>query len=718
MGEVSEAVSSGRAREPASSVRRNAAAESAVHVDNAAAAAAVAELAVKALATGARLKGGLGSDADAHAWLSNTLLRMTFLAVAGRRAVLPATPALEPGDRADTWQTFESTSRALHATHGGALFHSGARSSTRDMAEVDDAAFARAAEHVRTLAAAIDLAALGVMHEQLLEVRAVFASEPTVVVANKRRAGEPLTESVHLASAFDAEVLQQAAGRARRVDTGALVLWRALDRRHGGSHYTSPVVADSVVERALAPFAVRVQHSPRAADALRVMDPAMGSGAFLAAVLRWFVARGCNAARVAKTCLFGLDRDATAVMLARHSLWIAAGVPDAPFTFADQALVEVDALLDAPRGVSWTQHAGGALSAIVGNPPWVSYAGRAAQPLNAELRVWYMKRYASFAGYRNLQGLFVERAVESLAPGGRLGFVLPSSMSELAGYAPVRRVHDAHAYCDATLPDLGDGGFEGVFQPSMVLLSTRRTEHALDASARDGAGPWPLERRDLDTPTREILAKLAACATLPRETFGERGLQSSTQDAPFFADAPSPRFTVPIRVGGDIEAGLQRPPRKHADRAHFAARLRTPEAWRAVDVVLRQTARFPVAARHDGSAFRNSLLACFATPELSADFLVAWLNSAPVRFAHYMRNRDARNGMPQVKIGHLRALPAPPAGAHAAVAELAALGRMLNARNAGIAAPEQASLDELASRALGLTPTEHAHIAQWSRNVR
>ena len=94
-----------------------------------------------------------------------------------------------------------------------------------------------------------------------------------------------------------------------------------------------------------------------------------------------------------------------------------------------------------PRALPWTHLAQG-FDAVVGNPPWVSYAGRAAQPLDRPRRAWYARHYASFRGYRNLQGLFVERATTLGRPGARVALVLPSSMAELDGYAPVREVFD------------------------------------------------------------------------------------------------------------------------------------------------------------------------------------------------------------------------------------------------------------------------------------
>lgn len=77
------------------------------------------------------------------------------------------------------------------------------------------------------------------------------------------------------------------------------------------------------------------------------------------------------------------------------------------------------------------------------------------------------------------------------------------------------------------------------------------------------------------------------------------------------------------------------------------------------DVFLRQTARYPIAAWSDGMLFRNSLIAGFSTDVLSASALVVYLNSTPIRWLHYQSFRDARMGMPQVKVGHLRKIPRP-----------------------------------------------------------
>jgi len=537
------------------------------------------------------------------------------------------------------------------------------------------------------------------------------------------------------------------------------LLARSDARRRAGAHYTTRALTAPVVRDTLAPLLAALTRddappSPDALLGLTVCDPAMGAGAFLVeacrqlgdALVRSWSAHGLPstvshdddrtfAARrlVARHCLHGVDQDEHAVTLARRSLWLEVRGESDPDAFLTRSLCVGDALVGAVHGrdvaaresaevaareatrqgeravrcfhweLTWPEvFAAGGFAAMLGNPPWVSYAGRAAQPLTEARRRWYDATFAAFARYKNLQGLFVERAASLLRPGGRLGLVLPSSMAELAGYGPTRAAHDRYAVCDDELPDLGEDGFLGVFQPSMVLRSTARPV----ALATGDSAPWPIERPDVDDEARTLLAKLTR-PPLPPETFGERGLHTFGDDVAHLQSTPDAVHTVPLRVGGDISAFRRGAPSTFADAQWFAARIRGEAAWRAVDVLIRQTARVPIAVAGDGVGFRNSLLAGFASAQYPTGFLVAYLNASPVRWWHYYSHRDARLGMPQVKIGHLRTLPAPPA---ALVATLAALGDALTARNDGITAAEQRAIDEAVMGAFGLTTAERERV--------
>jgi hypothetical protein len=605
---------------------------------------------------------------------------------------------------------------------------------------------------------------LGGFYEGLLAVGVELARKDSVVLRQPRPAGGAAEDRLVEVGAGATPRGSERPLRGARVPAGRVALVSTVDRRRSGSHYTPRALTERVVAAALAPI---LGDAPAPDDvlALRVADPAMGTGAFLVAACRFLAERlleaearhgagrqvpvsngaaGANGRehaselaerrvearrRVAERCLFGVDRDALAVEVARQALWLTIGDSSLPLAALERTLLVGEALLGrpavAPSGrteraarrvaaedtLDWERAFAAVFSeragfdAFVGNPPWVSYAGRAAQPLADDLRAAYAG-YEAFRGYRNLQGLFVERCARLLRPGGRLGLVLPSSMSELAGYAPTRRAHDRYCAVDANLGDLGADAFDGVFQPCMVLTSTRRA--APLAVAPDAA--WPVERPDLDAVARSLIDKLTR-PPLPPHLFGERGLQSTGGDGEHLRPTPDEQHSVPLRSGSDVSAFELRSPSAHADPRWFGPRLREHGEWQRVRLLVRQTARVPVAALSDGAGFRNSLLAGFEDGEHSAAFLVAYLNSTPIRWLHYVRHRDARQGMPQLKISHLRATPAPPSSA--LVAALDGFGRGLSTRGRGIRPNEQTELDALVADAFELDAEERKRLADF-----
>lgn len=137
-------------------------------------------------------------------------------------------------------------------------------------------------------------------------------------------------------------------------------------RKATGSFYTPRALTAFLVKRTLSPLV-----EGRSADqilALRVCDPAMGSGAFLVAACR-FLADACEQARlrdgewlevdataanratlrrnVAERCLYGVDLNPTAVQLARLSLWLTTLAADRPLTFLDHHLATGNSLIGA-----------------------------------------------------------------------------------------------------------------------------------------------------------------------------------------------------------------------------------------------------------------------------------------------------------------------------------------------------------------------------------
>jgi len=152
------------------------------------------------------------------------------------------------------------------------------------------------------------------------------------------------------------------------LQAGSLILQPTAERRRSGSHYTPRALTEPIVAEAFRPWLERCNHQPSAEQilALKVCDPAMGSGAFLVAVCRylagWLVqawsrdgfpegfrqdADQDTVARrlVAQRCLYGVDKNPFAVNLARLSLWLVTLSKDLPFTFVDHALKCGDSLV-------------------------------------------------------------------------------------------------------------------------------------------------------------------------------------------------------------------------------------------------------------------------------------------------------------------------------------------------------------------------------------
>jgi hypothetical protein len=152
------------------------------------------------------------------------------------------------------------------------------------------------------------------------------------------------------------------------VPAGSLVFQPSPERRRTGSHYTPCSLTGPIVARAFEPILRRLgpEPTPGAILALKVCDPAMGSGAFLVEAMRR-LARLLVAAwerhggmpriprdetpflfacrLVAQRCLYGVDKNKMAVDLAKLSLWLATLARDHAFTFLDHNLRHGDSLV-------------------------------------------------------------------------------------------------------------------------------------------------------------------------------------------------------------------------------------------------------------------------------------------------------------------------------------------------------------------------------------
>jgi hypothetical protein len=275
--------------------------------------------------------------------------------------------AERPQPATGLWDTLQAIARLAHAgcragdlrvtPFNGRLF-APSRTPLADRRDLDDEAARRAVLALSTRPAPdragreriayrdLGVEQLGAVYETLLDYEPRIDREPSPSVHSRRpRAASPASFRV------------------------ALVRGSGV-RKATGSFYTPQPLADYLVRRTLGPLVQAA--APGDILRLRVVDPAMGSGAFLVAACRYLAdayetamirTGGCAASdfgenervaarrTIAERCLYGVDVNPMAVQLARLSLWLTTLAADRPLTFLDHHLQSGDSLIGA-----WLEH--------------------------------------------------------------------------------------------------------------------------------------------------------------------------------------------------------------------------------------------------------------------------------------------------------------------------------------------------------------------------
>ncbi len=273
-------------------------------------------------------------------------------------------------------------------------------------------------------------------------------------------------------------------------------------RKSTGTFYTPRALTDYLVRVTLAPL-VEGRPSEEILN-LRVLDPAMGSGAFLVAachflassVERAMVHEGAIAEcdvdealraglrrRVAQRCLFGVDLNPMAVQLSQLSLWLATQSAERPLSFLDHHIRRGDSLIGASP------------EDLIARPPG---AGRRARHGVLPLEQFF-DRTEALAALLPLRARLEDRADDSVAVVRDKEHTL-AALSKHPVLGQWRRACDL--WCAASLPE--GRGLRSVY-PALVDDAFGRTPDAPPAlwsgalaivdAVREQSCPlhWPLE---------------------------------------------------------------------------------------------------------------------------------------------------------------------------------------------------------------------------------
>ncbi len=205
-------------------------------------------------------------------------------------------------------------------------------------------------------------------------------------------------------------------------------------RHAAGEYYTPTWLAEYVLDEAMY----------RGDPHCRVLDPACGSGAFLAAAIhrirrhnqRLEPQQLCNAVL---STVVGFDLSPLAVISARANYLVALGELAPLVALADVPVYRRDSILDLAPDQS---AASGPFDLVVGNPPWIAWDNLPADYRQATMPLW--QRYGLFSlsanqarhggAKKDLSTLLIYAVADRyLAEHGRLAMVVTQTIFQTRG---------------------------------------------------------------------------------------------------------------------------------------------------------------------------------------------------------------------------------------------------------------------------------------------
>ena len=316
-------------------------------------------------------------------------------------------------------------------------------------------------------------------------------------------------------------------------------------RKERGIYYTPKWVVHYIVRHTVGRFLEEHANDPEAIANLTILDPASGSGSFLIRAYETLLEHHARQMGgdvghldrkmrewVLRHNIFGVDLDPQALEIARLSLLIRMVREEEELPPLADNIQLGNSLISGgedelrpyfgdtwpdKRPFDWQREfpdimARGGFDIVIGNPPYVRI-----QTLDRDEVRFYNDKYDAATGNYDIYCLFVDRGLQLLKPGGRLGFIIPNKFLHadygkglrhlLSQEQAVERVVD---FGDAQVFDTGTNytclillrrahgvattyvpaGPEVTRNPNLPDLSTAEARGVTVSSAAVTSGPW------------------------------------------------------------------------------------------------------------------------------------------------------------------------------------------------------------------------------------
>jgi type I restriction-modification system DNA methylase subunit len=275
-------------------------------------------------------------------------------------------------------------------------------------------------------------------------------------------------------------------------------------RKAGGVYYTPQYIVDYIVQHTIGKQAEG--KTPQEVSALKVVDPACGSGSFLLGayqyLLDWhrdyyaqqkMVGKGHKAdvltplgtLTIAKkkeillNNIFGVDLDSNAVEVTKLSLLLKcmegeteASIATQQHLFHDRLLPSLDSNIQCGNSLidldyydaeidfgeerkvkpfCWEQafpevFGRGGFSCVVGNPPYVSI-----KEINPHVAQYIQTHYGTAKGQIDLFSTFIEKGAALLRSDGMISLIVPDALNDRSNFEPTRKLLITKVYLNSLL---------------------------------------------------------------------------------------------------------------------------------------------------------------------------------------------------------------------------------------------------------------------------
>jgi len=213
-----------------------------------------------------------------------------------------------------------------------------------------------------------------------------------------------------------------------------------------GAYYTPANIVSLIVQNTVGRLCDG--RTPEQISELKILDPACGDGAFPAAACGYLLERGLTHEQ-ALSCVYGVDVDEAALEAAgrragqvvsrassvvRRQPSVVRGPSCANLRRGD-SLLSFDWHDEFPEAMER-----GGFDAVIGNPPWVSLAGRFGIRAYSKAEIDNLRdRFGGNSYMPNICEYFVLLGLELTRPGGYLSFIVPDRLGFNSQFAGLRR---------------------------------------------------------------------------------------------------------------------------------------------------------------------------------------------------------------------------------------------------------------------------------------